>query len=191
MVRINNNLVLSVALFIISMLLIKIDTRMWVLPVFSVVWCWLFWTEEWGAPWIPASQKAVDSMLRLSGVKKGSSVYDLGSGDGRIVISATRMGAYATGVEIDPLRVWASRIRIGLAGLGKRAKIEHADLRLADLKNADVVTLFLLPDTLYKIENRLKRELRRNSRVVSYQFKFKEWKPVKADKANRVYLYKV
>ena len=137
------------------------------------------------------SSKIVDKMLQIAQVTKNDVVYDLGCGDGRIVISAAKMGARSVGVEFDPLRVLISRIKVNLARLKDLAKIERGNFYKTNVRNATAVTLFLLPKTMEKIENKLRKELRKGARVVSYRFAFKNWEPVKIDRKNKIYLYKI
>ena len=128
-------------------------------------------------------------MKQVADVKKDDIVYDLRSGDGKIVIAAAKLGAKTIGVEIDPIRILISRIQIKLKGLDNRAKIIQGNFFRTDIRNADFVTLFLLSKTMEKIENKLRKELRKGARVVSYRFVFKNWKPVKVDRENKIYLY--
>lgn len=142
-----------------------------------------------GAPWVPSSTETIRKMLSLSKVRPGDVVYDLGSGDGRIVaISAREFGARSTGVEIDPFRACYSRMMIRLRGLEGRARVIRASFYDVDLSDADVVTLYLLPETNAKLRPKLERELKPGSRVVTHVFKF-EWKLLVADEAAKVYVY--
>jgi len=176
--------------FFIPLFLALLDSRMFVFPIgFLIFEIWRMWTHPFGVEWVPSPQRIVDRMLQLARVKKDDVVYDLGSGDGRIVISAVKLGSEAVGVEFDPLRVLISKIKIKLSGLEKKAEIKHGNFYKTTVKNADVVTLFLLPKVMEKLENKLRKELRKGARVVSYRFVFKKWKPVKVDKENRIYLY--
>lgn len=179
-------------LFFIPLLLALVDSRMFVLPIgFLIFEIWRVWTHPFGVEWVPSPQRIVDRMLELGKVTRKDVVYDLGSGDGRIVISAAKTGARAVGVELDLLRVLISRIRIKLTGLARRAKIEHGNFYKVKVKNATVVTLFLLPKTMEKIENKLRKQLKGGARIISHRFVFKNWRPSKIDKENKIYLYKV
>ena len=178
--------------FFIPLFLALLDSRMFVLPIgFLIFEIWRMWTHPFGVEWVPSPQRIVDRMLKLARVKKDDVVYDLGSGDGRIVVSAAKIGAKAVGVELDPLRVLIGRIKIKLTGSENKAKIEHGNFYKANVKNANIITLFLLPKTMEKIENKLRKELRKGARIVSYRFVFKNWKPLKVDEENKIYLYKV
>ncbi len=153
-----------------------------VLIIVLIYFLWPYYsrlTTQKGAPYVPTEPKTVDKMLRLANVKKGDILYDLGSGDGRIVMAAAIMGASSYGVEIDPLKVLYSRFMIRLFGLKKNAKIIRGDFYKVDLSKADVVSLFLLHETNQNLKSKLKKELRPGTRVVSYAFKFEGWKPYK------------
>lgn len=178
-------------LFFFPLILTIIDNRMLYLPVIFLIFeIWRTWSHFSGGEWLPTPQHIVDKMLKLAGVNGNDIVYDLGSGDGKIILSAAKLGAKSIGVELDPLRVLMSRIKIKLSGL-KNAKIELGNLYNTNIKTASVVTLFLLPKTMEKLETKLKNELRKGVKVVSYRFAFRRWKPMRTDKENKIYLYKV
>jgi len=120
----------------------------------------------------------VRAMLELAGVTPGDVVYDLGSGDGRIVIAAAReFGARGVGVEIDPALVAESRAVARRLGLGERARFVEQDLFAVELGEATVVTLYLSPELNRRLRPRLIAELRPGSRVVSHDFDMGDWKP--------------
>jgi len=162
-----------------------------VLPIVTlVVVLSIFLPGAIGAPWVPTSKGVVRRMLIMADVKPDEVLYDLGSGDGRIVIAATKeFGATSIGVEIDPFRYLISRIRIRILGLGGRARIEWKNFYNVDLGRADVVTLFLVQGTNDKLKPKLEQELRPTSRVVSHVFKFSGWKLLEADEKAAVYVY--
>ncbi|CDG65606.1 MAG: hypothetical protein PWQ15_1857 [Methanobacterium sp.] len=129
-------------------------------------------------------------MLDLAQVSEDDVVYDLGSGDGRIVIEAAQQyHAQGVGVEADPLRVIWSWIRISLLGLRPQVKIIWGNLFHQDISRATVVVLFLWGRTNDKLKYKLQKELKPGTRVVSYVWKFKGWDPVKIDRKDRIYLY--
>ncbi|MGH9919719.1 MAG: SAM-dependent methyltransferase [Nitrososphaerales archaeon] len=142
-----------------------------------------------GAPWVPSSNEIVRKMLVLSKVKPGEEVYDLGSGDGRIVImSAKEFGARSTGIEIDVFRAFYSKLLIRLLGLRGNAKVIWSSFYRVDLSRADVVTVYLVPETQDKLKPKLERELRPTSRVVSHRFRF-DWQLLDSDESAKVYVY--
>ena len=126
---------------------------------------------------VPTPQQAVDKMLELAGVQKGSKVYDLGCGDGRIVITAAKKyGARGVGVDIDLVRVKESRANVAKAKVEKLVTIRHADIFKLDFSDADVVTLYLLPELNVRLMPQL-RKLKPGSRIVSYDFDMQGAKP--------------
>ena len=127
----------------------------------------------------------VNAMLDVARVKKGEMVYDLGSGDGRIVIAAAkRYGARGVGVEIDPKLIALSNENARKAGVADRVRFVQQDLFTMDFKDADVVTLYLLPQLNRRLRPKMLRELRPGTRVVSHAFDMGDWKP---DKTVRKY----
>ena len=120
---------------------------------------------------VASPQSVVDAMLELAGVTAADVVYDLGSGDGRIPITAAqRYGARGVGIEIDPILVRAANDRLAKAGVAERVRFVNQDLFEADISEASVVTLFLLPRVNDRLAPKLKRELRPGTRIVSHQF---------------------
>lgn len=135
-------------------------------------------------PFVPTPQEVVDKMIELAGVKKGDTVYDLGSGDGRIVITAAKKGARAVGFEIDGDLVKESRENIRKAGVQNLAEIRQQDILTVDLSPASVVTMYLLPDVNLKLKPNLLSQLKPGSRVVSHAFDMGDWKPDKTERVN-------
>ena len=144
-------------------------------------------------PFVPTPQEVVDKMIELGGVKKGDVVYDLGSGDGRIVITAAKKGARAVGFDVDGDLVKESRENIRKAGLEKSAEIKQQDILTVDLSPATVVTMYLLPDVNLKLKPNLLKQLKPGSRVVSHAFDMGDWKPDKTERVNgrTIYLWTI
>lgn len=185
-------IILFILFFVIPLFLTFFDIRFFgIIAGYGIFEIWRIWSTVTGVEWVPTPVHIVDKMLKLANVKRNNIVYDLGSGDGIIVLKAAKLGAKAVGVEIDPFRVLISRVKAKLVSLDKNAKFIQANFFKTEVRNADVVTVYLLPRTMEKIENKLRRELKKGSRVVSYRFAFKNWKPLKIDKENKIYLYKV
>jgi SAM-dependent methyltransferase len=135
------------------------------------------------APYVPTPQEVVDRMLELAEIRKGDLVYDLGSGDGRIVITAARRyGVKAVGFEINPALVQDARESIAAAGLGQLVEIREQDLRTVDLSPASVVTMYLYPGANLRLRSAILRQLRPGSRVVSHQFGMGAWQPDRVDR---------
>lgn len=130
-------------------------------------------------PFIPTADEVVEGMLDLAGVTERDVVYDLGSGDGRIVLAAARRGARAVGVELDPDLVAQSRAAARRAGLQDRATFHHGDLFQTDLSEATVVTLYLRSLVNLELRPKLQRDLRPGARIVSHAFRMGDWKPAR------------
>jgi tRNA G37 N-methylase Trm5 len=140
-------------------------------------------------PFVPTPQEVVDKMIDLAGVKKGDVVYDLGSGDGRIVISAAKKGARAVGFDIDGDLVKESRENIRKASVQDSAEIRQQDLLTVDLSPATVITMYLLPDVNLMLRPKLLSQLKPGSRVVSHAFDMGDWKPDRTDRLNGRTIY--
>lgn len=149
---------------------------------------WFFYTGFLGAEFYPTTRRKMQKMLEYSSLKKTDIVYDLGCGDGRLVVAASRKCKEAVGIEIDPLRFLISWAKIKLLRL-KNAKIIFGDLFRQDLKDADVVFLFLRQKTNDRLRKKFEKELKKGTRIVSHYWIFHGWKPVKQDKKLRIYLY--
>ena len=140
-------------------------------------------------PFVPTPQEVVDKMVELAGVKKGDVVYDLGSGDGRIVITAAKKGAKAVGFEIDGDLVKQSRDNIRNAGVQEVAEIRQQDILTVDLSAASVVTMYLLPDVNLQLKPKILSQLKPGSRVVSHAFDMGDWKPDHTERVEGRTLY--
>lgn len=140
-------------------------------------------------PFVPTPQDVVNKMVELAGVKKGDIVYDLGSGDGRIVIAAAKSGARAVGFEIDGDLVKESRGNIRKAGLQEQAEIRQQDILTVDLSPASVITMYLLPDVNLRLKPNILSQLRPGSRVVSHSFDMGDWKPDRIERFEGRTLY--
>ena len=151
------------------------------------------------APYFPTPQIIVDKMLQLGELKAGEKMYDLGSGDGRIVIMAARKyKADATGVELDDALYKQSTQRIKTLGLGSLARIVHGDLMLQDYSSYDLLTIYLLPVAIEKVTPLFEKQLKKGARIVAHDFEFPKWTPAKIldidddgeGRSHRLYLYR-
>lgn len=141
-------------------------------------------------PYVPTPQRVVEEMLKLAAVTGDDVVYDLGSGDGRIVITAAKTyGAHGVGIDIDPERIKEANANAQAAGVADRVKFFEQDLFEADLSKATVVTLYLLPGVNLRLRPKLMRELKPGSRVVSHSFDMGDWKPDKVVKVDERTIY--
>jgi SAM-dependent methyltransferase len=130
--------------------------------------------------YVPTTDAAVDAMLTLAGVKKTDVLYDLGCGDGRIVIAAAKKyGARGVGIDIDPQRIAEARENAKKVGVEHLVRFEENDLFLVDIKEATVVTLFLLPHLNLKLRPKLLADLKPGTPIVSNTFDMGDWKAEK------------
>lgn len=150
---------------------------------------------ELDVPYVPTKQDVVEAMLELAGVTAADVVYDLGCGDGRIVVTAARKhGARGVGVDIDPERIEDANYVAKRVGVTDRVKFILGDLFDAEIREATVVTLYLLPEINLKLKPKLLGELRPGTRVVSHDFTMgRDWPPEKTVRIGRdtIYLWTV
>ena len=129
---------------------------------------------------VPTPQAVVDEMLKVANVRKGDVLYDLGSGDGRIVITAAkRFGVRGIGIDIDPQRIAEANENAKKEGVTHLVTFKQADLFTTDISEATVVTLYLLPRLNVKLRPKLFTELKNGTRIVSHAFDMAEWQPEK------------
>ena len=133
-------------------------------------------------PYVSTPHKVVAAMLKMARVKKGDLVYDLGCGDGRIVIAAARdFGARGVGIDLDPKRIQEARENARKASVEDRVTFIEQDLFDADVRKASVVTLYLFSGVNLRLRPKLLRELRPGTRVVSHSFDMGDWRPVRVE----------
>jgi tRNA1(Val) A37 N6-methylase TrmN6 len=152
------------------------------------------------APYYPTPQMVVERMLQLGGLKAGEKMFDLGSGDGRFVITAAqKFHANAVGVELVKDLCKLSSERIRKLGLEKTARIVNGDLLDQDYSSADLVVVYLLPPAINnKVQPLLDRQLKKGARVVAHDFPFRAWTPEKVEqiaddgegRSHTLYLYR-
>ena len=140
-------------------------------------------------PYVPTDQKVVDAMLDLAGISEGDIHYDLGCGDGRIVISAAKRGAIATGIDLNPVRIKEANENARKAGLEDEVTFVEGNLFDFDFSKADVLTLYLLPSVNEKLRPVILNELKPGTKVVSHAFDMGDWEPEKTIEVNGSKLY--
>ena len=140
-------------------------------------------TPKLDVPYVPTPQTVVDQMLKMAGVKEGDVVYDLGCGDGRIVVTAVKdfRAKRGVGVDLDPVRIKESKANAKTAGVESKVEFREGDvLKLTDVSEANVVTLYLFPEVNEKLQPMLQKSLKPGSRVVSHDFLMQDnWRPDK------------
>ncbi len=153
------------------------------------------WDKDWywkDVPYVPTPQVVVDAMLDLAGVTQADVVYDLGSGDGRIVLTAaTSYEARAVGIDHDPRLIEWSRQKALEAGVVDLATFRQEDLFESDFREATVVTMYLTPKFMKKLSPNLLEQLQPGTRIVTHKYKIPGWIPIRKVKVKRrsVYLY--
>ena len=151
---------------------------------------WIAWSGVVGAPWVPTPKKRVRSMLEMADLTSEDTLYDLGSGDGRIlVLAAKEFGARSIGIEIDPLRIMWSRLSIRRNNVRKKARVIRGNFFNISVSNATVVSLYQGYVINKKIRDKLAEELKPGTRVVSYRFILDGWTPVKTNEEESIFLY--
>jgi SAM-dependent methyltransferase len=149
--------------------------------------------EELDVPYVPTPRPVVEAMLDMAAVLPEDYLIDLGSGDGRIAIMAAQRGARALGVDIDPDRVAEAVLAARVAQVETRALFRRQDLFDTPLRDASVVTMYLLPDINMRLRPRLLTELRPGTRIVSHNFTLGDWRPdaEREIDASHIYLWVV
>lgn len=160
------------------------------LAVFCLVWSVSAQQPKPDVVYVPTSQPLVDAMLKLAKVTKDDVVYDLGCGDGRIVITAAReFGATGVGIEIDSELVKQAKENARLDGVADKVKFLEADLFKTDFSRATVVMLYLSPGVNLQLRSRLLKQLKPGTRIVSHDFDMGEWKPEKTESVGGATIY--
>ncbi len=151
---------------------------------------WLAVPILFGLPWIPTRRERIRRALGIAGVREGEVLFDLGAGDGRVLLMAAReFGARAIGVEISPLHCAVAWVRARLAGEAGRVAVRWGDYHKADLRQADVVFAYLTSREARRLAPILAAQLRRGARVVTISFDFAGWRPNAFDRENLIFLY--
>ena len=131
-------------------------------------------------PYVPTDDRIVAEMLTMADVKKGDLLYDLGSGDGRIPITAAKkFGTRGVGIDLDPERIAEAKQNAVAAGVTDRVRFIEGDIFDANIKDATVVTLYLLPEVNLRLRPKLLRELKPGTRIVSHNYDMGDWTPLR------------
>ncbi len=150
--------------------------------------------QQYNLLYVPTPQPIVDAMLQLAQVNSNDLIYDLGSGDGRIPITAARRyGARGVGIDLNPERIQEANANLKRSGVGNNVEFRQQDLFETDLSKASVVTLYLLPEVMTKLRPKLLQELRPGTRIVSHAFDMGDWKPQQVQEVDgrTIYLWVV
>ena len=143
------------------------------------------------APWWRTNKKTARAICELAEITRSDLVYDLGCGDGTLIITAAKeYGAKAVGIEIDPLRYWIAKTRIWFNILFDRVEVAQEDFFKTDLSKATVIVVYLVPKALNALLPKFKKELKKGTRIVSFRYQLKI-KYQKSNIKNKIFLYKI
>ena len=143
------------------------------------------------APWWRTNKKTARAICELAEITMSDLVYDLGCGDGTLIITAAKeYNASAVGIEIDPLRYWIAKTRVWFNNLFDRVEVIQEYFFKTDLSKATVIVVYLVPKALNLLLPKFKKELKKGTRIVSYRYEL-GLKSVKRDKINNLFLYKI
>lgn len=140
----------------------------------------LSWFAGSDAPYVPTKMDGIRKILKLAGVKKGRKFYELGSGDGRVVLAAAKLKAEAIGIEQSWLRIIYSQIAAWISK-SKKAYFHYGDIFSKNYSDADIVYIYLLPKGVKKLQQKLKKELKKEAVVITQTYHFPNWRPFKKE----------
>lgn len=162
------------------------------LGIVSIVFACVIFPYFFGALWYPTPKKKVKKMLHLAELKPGEVVYDLGCGDGRIVIAAVKeFNAKAVGIDIDPLKIFFVKLKVKLLRLSEEIRLICGNFFKHDLNGADVITIYLSQMANDKLISKLAEELKEDARVVSHGFiLYDKFELINHDPEDKIYVYK-
>jgi len=143
------------------------------------------------APFVPSSKEASRAMIRMAQIQKGKNVYDLGSGDGRLLFLAAEKGAHTVGYELNFILILVTLVKKFFSPYKQRIDIRWQSLWKADIRDADIVFVYLLPMSLDKLQKKLTTECRPGTVIVSNSFIFKNWPIVRQDKTHHIFVFRV
>lgn len=144
-----------------------------------------------GGPFVPSNKGAVEAMVNLAKLRPGQTVIDAGSGDGRVLFEAAKQGAKCVGLEINPYLVLYTRIRAFFGPYRGMITVFWKNLWAAELSRADVVFVYLIPWKMDVLAEKLKKELKPGTLVISNSFIFPRWKIIRKDPAHHIYVFTV
>ena len=156
--------------------------------VFKKIFIELFPALHFGAIYVPSSDEKMKIMMKYAAINPGERVIDLGSGDGRLVIAAAQEDAYAVGVELHVHMIRVSRQKIAELNLEDHAEIKKENLWKTDVSDYDVIFVYGVTYMMNRLEKKLLAELKKGARVVSNNYQFPHWKPVKEKGNVRLYI---
>ncbi len=158
--------------------------------LFTLGLLWVFIPALYGLPSKPTLPERIRAALKLVNLQPGERLYDLGAGDGRVLlIAAEDFGAQAVGIEIGPVQCALTWLRVTAAGLGNKVQVRWGNFFTADLKDADVVFIYATSRQMTRLASHLANQLKPGARIVSISADFPEWEPSHFDDPNLVFVY--
>jgi precorrin-6B methylase 2 len=162
------------------------------LLLFLLILLWVLVPALYGLPPVPTKTERIRKALQLAKLQPEELLYDLGAGDGRVLLMAAReFGATAVGIEIGPIQCALIWLRAAASGSGSRIKVIWADFYRADLQEADVVFVYATSKEITKLAPHLQKEMKRGARLVSISADFTEWEPSAFDNRDLIFVYEM
>jgi precorrin-6B methylase 2 len=158
--------------------------------ILALAWLWMLIPAWYGTPFVPTRPERIRAALRLAKLRPGETVYDLGAGDGRVLILAVKeFAAQAVGIEVGPLQWALGRWNLWFSGIRHGVRLKRGDWQHADLSAADVVFVYLTAAQMPRLQKKLVAELRPGARVVTVAADLPGWQPVAFDAQYLLFLY--
>jgi precorrin-6B methylase 2 len=159
---------------------------------FVLVLLWVLVPALYGLPPVPTRPERIRKALELANLRPEETLYDLGAGDGRVLLIAVRdFGARAVGIEIGPVQCALIWLRAAASGLGDQVKVRWANFYKADLSGADVVFVYATSKEIAKLAPHLEKQMKRGARLVSISADFREWEPSAFDEHDLIFVYEM
>lgn len=160
--------------------------------LFFVILAWILIPAFYGLPPVPTKPERIRKALKLANLRPGEVLYDLGAGDGRVLLIAVpEFGAKAVGIEVGPVQCALIWLRAVASGFGNQIQIRWANFYKADLRDADVVFVYATSKEVMKLASHLEKQLKHGARVVSISADFPEWEPKELDDLGLIFVYEM
>jgi uncharacterized membrane protein YciS (DUF1049 family) len=177
---------------VITINMIIIISLIFFIFIFCIALLWILVPAFYGLPSVPTKPERIRKALKLVNLQPDEVLYDLGAGDGRVLLIAAReFGAFSIGLEVGPVQCALIWLRIASSGLSHRIKIQWGNFFKADLKEADVVYVYATSQEVLKLAPFLQRQMKAGSRVVSISADFPEWEPSTFDERDLIFVYEM
>jgi precorrin-6B methylase 2 len=160
--------------------------------LFVIILLWILVPALYGLPPVPTNRDRIHHALQLANLQSGEILYDLGAGDGRVLLIAARdFGAKAVGIEIGPIQFMLTWLRITASGCGSQIQIRWENFYQASLKDADVVFVYATSKEVKKLASHLTVQMKQSSRLVSIAADFSDWEPTLVDEHDLIFIYEM